>query len=71
MGGTLRPSALAVLRLITNSNLVGCWTGRSAGLAPCRAGWARQRGAFMSRCVASSFIILLVRRIIRPQEGSS
>src|SRR2546428_2861812 len=30
------PSALAVLRLITNSNLVGCATGRSAGLAPLR-----------------------------------
>ena len=28
-GGTLRPSALAVLRLITNSNLVGACTGRS------------------------------------------
>src|SRR5262245_56258928 len=34
--GTSRPSALAVLRLITNSNLVGCSTGRSAGLAPFR-----------------------------------
>src|SRR5437868_13656771 len=32
--GTVRPSALAVFRLITNSNLVGCSTGRSAGLAP-------------------------------------
>jgi hypothetical protein len=31
-GGTVRPSASAVLRLTTNSNLVGCWTGRSAGL---------------------------------------
>jgi Luciferase-like monooxygenase len=31
-GGTVRPSALAVLRLITNSNLVGCSTGRSEGL---------------------------------------
>ena len=30
-GGTVRPSALAVLRLITSSNLVGCSTGRSAG----------------------------------------
>src|SRR5207245_11130642 len=30
------PSALAVLRLITNSNLVGCSIGRSAGLAPFR-----------------------------------
>ena len=35
-GGTVRPSALAVLRLMTSSNLVGCWTGRSAGLAPLR-----------------------------------
>src|SRR5215831_597213 len=32
--GTSRPSALAVLRLITNSYLVGSWIGRSAGLAP-------------------------------------
>ena len=28
-GGTVRPSVLAVLRLITSSNLVGCSTGRS------------------------------------------
>ena len=34
--GTVRPSALAVFRLMTSSNLVGCWTGRSAGLAPLR-----------------------------------
>lgn len=33
-GGTLMPSAAAALRLMTNSNLVGCITGRSAGLAP-------------------------------------
>src|SRR5262249_45295541 len=32
----LIPSALAALRFITNSNLVGCTTGRSAGLAPLR-----------------------------------
>src|SRR5207245_3723757 len=32
-GGIFRPSAFAVLRLITSSNLVGCSTGRSAGLA--------------------------------------
>ena len=31
----LRSSALAVLRLITSSNFVGCSTGSSAGLAPC------------------------------------
>ena len=35
-GGTVRPSTLAVLRLTTSSNFVGCWTGRSAGLAPLR-----------------------------------
>src|SRR4051794_22974311 len=35
-GGTVRPSALAVLRLITSSNLLGCRTGRSAGLVPFR-----------------------------------
>src|SRR5262249_9079751 len=29
-------SALAVLRLMTNSNLVGCITGRSAGFSPLR-----------------------------------
>ena len=30
VGGTSRPSALAVWRLITNSNLVGCSTASSA-----------------------------------------
>src|SRR5262249_38943433 len=34
LSGISRPSAFAVLRLITNSNLVGCSTGKSAGLAP-------------------------------------
>src|SRR6266536_3072931 len=34
--GIVRPSALAVLRLITSSNLVGCSTGRSPGFAPLR-----------------------------------
>jgi hypothetical protein len=31
--GTLIPSALAVLRLMTSSNLLGCKTGKPAGLA--------------------------------------
>jgi hypothetical protein len=35
-GGKLRPNALAVLRLITSSNLVACMTGRSAGFSPLR-----------------------------------
>src|SRR6516225_3414657 len=36
LSGTVRPSAFAVLRLITSSNRVGCTTGSSAGLAPLR-----------------------------------
>src|SRR5438105_2416823 len=36
VAGTSRPSALAVLRLITSSYLVGACTGRSAGFSPLR-----------------------------------
>ena len=36
VGGTSRPSALAVLTLITSSYLVGACTGRSAGFSPLR-----------------------------------
>jgi hypothetical protein len=36
VGGTSRPSALAVLRLITNSNLVDCVTRKSAGFSSLR-----------------------------------
>ncbi len=31
-GGIVKPRALAVFRLITSSNFVGCSTGKSAGL---------------------------------------
>ena len=34
--GKLRPSALAVLRLMVSSKLVGCTTGNSVGFAPLR-----------------------------------
>ena len=34
--GMARPSAFAVLRLMSSSNLVGCCTGNSAGLVPLR-----------------------------------
>src|SRR5262249_33027263 len=34
VGAMSRPSALAVLRLITSSKRVGCSTGRSPGFAP-------------------------------------
>jgi hypothetical protein len=43
VSGMVRPSAFAVFMLMTSSNLVDCWTGRSAGLAPFRIGptyWA-------------------------------
>src|SRR5262249_28720334 len=33
-GGMVKPSVLAVLRLIVNSNVVGCSTGKSAGSGP-------------------------------------
>jgi hypothetical protein len=36
VAGTSSPSALAVLRLMTNSYLVGACTGRSAGFSPLR-----------------------------------
>src|SRR3954452_435338 len=36
LSGTWRPSALAVFKLMTNSNLVGCLTGSSAGFSPSR-----------------------------------
>ena len=36
VGGTSKPIALAVFRLITSSNLVGACTGRSPALAPLR-----------------------------------
>src|SRR5262249_38499999 len=34
VGGTVRPSACAVIRLMTSSNFVACSTGRSPGFAP-------------------------------------
>src|SRR6202035_2790236 len=34
--GNSRPSAFAVLRLTTSSNIVGCCTGKSDGLIPLR-----------------------------------
>src|SRR5260370_6530529 len=36
VGGTSRPSAWAVLRLMNSSIFVACWTGKSAGFSPLR-----------------------------------
>jgi len=35
-GGTVSPSAFAVLKFMTKSNLVGCSTGKSPGFSPLR-----------------------------------
>src|SRR5262245_24421093 len=43
--GTSRPSVLAVLRLITSSNLVGACTGRSAAFSP-----LRMRSTYVATC---------------------
>ena len=36
IGGSLMASALSIVRLMTDSNLVGCTTGNSAGFLPLR-----------------------------------
>src|SRR5215471_3816299 len=36
VSGTVRPNALAVLRLTISSTLVDCWTGRSPARSPLR-----------------------------------
>jgi hypothetical protein len=71
----VRPSALAVFTLITNSNLVDCTTGRSAGLAFLRmctgidadltispAHCAIKCGAFAQACAVS----LVLPRVSQP-----
>ena len=49
IGAMSRPSAFAVLRLITSSNLVGKATGRSAGLLPLRICRHRPRSLATTR----------------------
>ena len=44
-GGIVRPSALAVFKLIISSNFVGCSTGMSAGFVPLRFLSTVDRGA--------------------------
>jgi hypothetical protein len=62
----VRPSAWAVFRLITSSNVVGCSMGRSAGLAPLRIlstyaaaqrkrSWALGRGTHLPRAEGGVF----------------
>src|SRR5450759_4593171 len=71
-GGTSRPIAFAVLRLMANSNFVGCWTGRSIGLAPLRirSRVAKKLKLQESRVVISSERGLAAHRRLRFFERS-
>src|SRR5260221_2077259 len=51
VSGTVRPSAFAVLRLMTSSNLVGCWTGRLLGFSP-----FRMRSTYVAACLTRTCI---------------
>src|SRR5262245_28784885 len=56
-GGTSRPSALAVLRFITSSYLVGACTGRSAGRASRpRWQWTTHRTLQIPKCLRPIYV---------------
>src|SRR5215469_6452445 len=68
--GTVIPSALAVLRLMTNSSFTACWTGRSVVLAPC----PRDMPAFLNKYSVNGLKILacrLSRSCSRPVPPST
>ena len=58
VSGNLRQSALATVRLMTSSNLVGCSTGRSTGLAPRRT-FAVRKELTVSPTFATAASVLL------------
>jgi hypothetical protein len=69
MGGTVRPSALAVLSLMANANAIGCWTGRSAALASLRT---RSLLGGMSPVADAMSINTRIRRLPNaPRKSSS
>ena len=51
--GTFRPSAFAVLRLMTNSYLFGVCTGKSTGFSPLSMRWTLVQVAGDSQCASS------------------
>src|SRR5262249_40272061 len=55
VSGTTRPSALAVVRLTTSSNLVGCSTGRRFGGGTSQ----KSRARIIGRCLYPSQSLLL------------
>jgi len=52
LSGIVRPSALAVLRLITSSNVVGCSIGKSPGFAPLKI-----LSTYKAACRASQWVL--------------
>jgi hypothetical protein len=62
VGGTVRPSTLAVFRLTTSSNRVGCWTGSSPGLSPFKI--------LVEPCVRTAIVELGAGRPARPDRAN-
>jgi hypothetical protein len=71
--GIVRPSALALLRLIASSNLPCCSIGKSAGLAPLRILSTKIRGAPKQiskvRCTSASALQLQEFRELADGPG--
>src|SRR5262249_36956842 len=65
--GILSPSALAVVRLMTRLNLVGCSTGMSPGFVPRRIDDASTIG--LNECIADH--VKCVRLCLERLEGGS
>src|SRR5882724_12317039 len=65
--GMVSPRALAVLRLITSSNFVGCSTGRSPSFAPLRilSTYVAARRPLPARCPVGS----CCHRAVAPSGG--
>jgi hypothetical protein len=63
--GSSRPSAFAVLRLITNSYLVGACTGRSVGFSPFLPASIAARTERRSRCMHNGEASMTIRRCAR------
>ena len=66
--GTVKPSSLAVFRLITSSNLVGCSTGVSAGEDDINWGFNLLGGMLCKLIVAHSITVSIVHKILTLDE---